>query len=95
MVKFRREPEKDIEKDELHRRLVYFDKHSPEELIEEVLKMARGIREMQKKIDRIRGDPGLLRSYLKYEKAASDEITRIYGARQAGRKYEQGYRSCR
>jgi predicted transposase/invertase (TIGR01784 family) len=36
---------------------------------------------MQKKIDWIQGDPALLRSYLKYEKAASDEITRIYGAK--------------
>jgi hypothetical protein len=32
----------------------------------------------------IEEDPALLRSYLRYEKAASDEITRIYGARQEG-----------
>jgi predicted transposase/invertase (TIGR01784 family) len=41
---------------------------------------------MQKKIDWINGDPVLLRSYLKYEKAASDEITRINGARREGRQ---------
>jgi predicted transposase/invertase (TIGR01784 family) len=86
MVKFRKEPEKDIKKDALQRWLVYFDKYSPEELIEEVLKMDRAIQEMQKKIDWIQGDPGLLRSYLRYEKAASDEITRIYGARKEGRE---------
>jgi predicted transposase/invertase (TIGR01784 family) len=55
--------------------------HSPVKLIEEVLGMDAAIQEMQKKIDWIQGDPALLQSYLKYEKAASDEITRIYGAR--------------
>jgi predicted transposase/invertase (TIGR01784 family) len=44
---------------------------------------------MQKKIDWIKRtfgprDPTLLRSYLKYEKAASDEISRMNGARQEG-----------
>jgi predicted transposase/invertase (TIGR01784 family) len=79
MVRFRKLPEKDIEQDALHRWLVYFDKHSPINLIEEVLRMDPAIQEMQKKIDWIQGDPSLLRSYLRYEKAASDEITRIYG----------------
>jgi predicted transposase/invertase (TIGR01784 family) len=86
MVKFRKQPEKDIEGNVLHRWLVYFDKHSPIKLIEEVLRMDPAIQEMQKKIDWINGDPALLRSYLKYEKAASDEITRIHGARQEGRR---------
>jgi predicted transposase/invertase (TIGR01784 family) len=70
----------------LQRWLVYFDKHSPARLIEEVLEMDRAIQEMQKKIDWIQGDPALLRSYLRYEKAASDEITRIYGAKKEGRE---------
>jgi predicted transposase/invertase (TIGR01784 family) len=47
--------------------------------------MDRAIQEMQKKIDWIQGDPALLRSYLRYEKAASDEITRIYGAKREGK----------
>ncbi|MDR1175288.1 MAG: Rpn family recombination-promoting nuclease/putative transposase [Treponema sp.] len=81
MVKFRKQPEKDIGRNALHRWLVYFDKHSPINLIEEVLSMDPAIQEMQKKIDWINGDPTLLRSYLKYEKAVSDEITRINGAR--------------
>jgi hypothetical protein len=50
-------------------------------LIEEVLSMDPAIQEMQKKIDWIQGDPELLRSYLRYEKAASDEITRINGTK--------------
>jgi predicted transposase/invertase (TIGR01784 family) len=81
MVKFRKQPEKDIVNDPLHRWLVYFDKYSPINLIEEVLRMDPAIQEMQKKIDWINGDPALLRSYLRYEKAASDEITRIHGAK--------------
>jgi predicted transposase/invertase (TIGR01784 family) len=89
MVKFRKWPEKDITNDPLQRWLVYFDKHSPARLIEEVLEMDRAIQEMQKKIDWIQGDPALLRSYLRYEKAASDEITRIYGAKQEGRREEK------
>ncbi|MDR1175525.1 MAG: hypothetical protein LBK83_08670 [Treponema sp.] len=43
--------------------------------------MDPAIQEMQKKIDWINGDPTLLRSYLKYEKAVSDEITRINGTK--------------
>jgi predicted transposase/invertase (TIGR01784 family) len=86
MVKFRRWPEKDIANDDLQRWLVYFDRQSPAKLIEEVLGMDMAIQEMQKKIDWIQGDPALLRSYLRYEKAASDEITRIYGAKKEGRE---------
>jgi predicted transposase/invertase (TIGR01784 family) len=86
MVKFRKQPEKDIEQDALHRWLVYFDKHSPINLIEEVLKMDPAIQAMQKKIDWIQGDPALLRSYLRYEKAASDDATRLDGARREGRQ---------
>jgi predicted transposase/invertase (TIGR01784 family) len=84
MVKFRKEPEKDIEKDALQRWLVYFDKHSPVKLIEEVLRMDPAIREMEGKIEWIQGNPELFRSYLRYEKAVSDEITRINGARREG-----------
>jgi predicted transposase/invertase (TIGR01784 family) len=81
MVKFRKQPEKDIQNDPLHRWLIYFDRHSPISLIEEVLSMDPAIQEMQKKLDWIQGDPALLRSYLRYEKAASDEITRINGTK--------------
>jgi predicted transposase/invertase (TIGR01784 family) len=44
---------------------------------------------LQKKIDWIQGNPALLRSYLRYEKAASDKITRIHGAKQKGRREEK------
>jgi predicted transposase/invertase (TIGR01784 family) len=86
MVKFRREREKDIENDALQRWLVYFDKHSPIKLIEEVLRMDAAIQEMQEKIEWIQRNPELFRAYLSYEKAASDEVTRINGARREGRQ---------
>jgi predicted transposase/invertase (TIGR01784 family) len=86
MVKFRRQPEKDIKNDPLQRWLVYFDKHSPITLIEEVLRMDPAIQEMQEKIEWIQGNPELFRAYLRYEKAASDEVTRINGAKREGRK---------
>jgi predicted transposase/invertase (TIGR01784 family) len=81
MVKFRKQGQKDIRHDALHRWLVYFDKHSPIGLIEEVIKMDPAIQKMQEKIDWIQGNPDLFRAYLRYEKAASDEVTRINGAR--------------
>jgi predicted transposase/invertase (TIGR01784 family) len=43
--------------------------------------MDQAIQKVQEKIDWIQGDPELLRAYLRYEKAASDEKTRINGTR--------------
>jgi predicted transposase/invertase (TIGR01784 family) len=86
MVKFRKQSEKDIRHDPLHRWLIYFDKHSPISLIEEILKMDPAIQKMQEKIDWIQGNPDLFRAYLRYEKAVSDEITRTNGARREGRQ---------
>jgi predicted transposase/invertase (TIGR01784 family) len=85
MVRFSRLEEKDIVNDPLHRWLVYLDKHSPQNLIEEVINMDPAIRKMQERVDLILGDEALLRAYLSYEKAASDEVTRINGARREGR----------
>jgi predicted transposase/invertase (TIGR01784 family) len=81
MVRFRRLKDKDVLNDPLHRWLVYFDKHSPINLIEEVINMDPAIQKVQEKIDLIQGDPSLLRAYLRYEKAASDEVTRINGTK--------------
>jgi hypothetical protein len=50
-------------------------------LIEEVIHMDPAIQRVQEKIDLIQGDPSLLRAYLRYEKAASDEVTRIEGTK--------------
>jgi predicted transposase/invertase (TIGR01784 family) len=50
MVKFRRLGEKDIRNDPLHRWLAYFDLNSPEDLIEEVMKMDAAIQKAQKRL---------------------------------------------
>jgi predicted transposase/invertase (TIGR01784 family) len=51
--------------------------------------MDPAIQEMQKKIDWINGDPTLLRTYLRYVKAESDEITRIAGAKRETQRETQ------
>jgi predicted transposase/invertase (TIGR01784 family) len=70
--------------DPLHRWLLYFDKNSPREVIEEVLKMDAAIQEFQKKMDMIRRDPAMLRAYEGYEKALSDWTSGINGAKREG-----------
>jgi predicted transposase/invertase (TIGR01784 family) len=84
-VRFRHLKDKDIVNDPLHRWLVYLDKQSPQNLIEEVLNMDPAIRKMQEKVDLILGDEAQLRAYLSYEKAASDQVTLINGAKREGR----------
>jgi predicted transposase/invertase (TIGR01784 family) len=71
--------------DPLHRWLIYFDKNSPREAVEEVLDMDNAIRMAQSKMDMIARDPAMLRAYEQYEKAASDYVSGINGARRAGR----------
>jgi predicted transposase/invertase (TIGR01784 family) len=83
MVKFRREKEHKLE-DPLERWLVYFDRHSPAELVEEVIKMDGAIWLAQEKEEMIRRDPELLRAYERYEKAASDWTSGMNGARREG-----------
>ena len=80
MVKFRRTKERRLE-DPLNRWLLYFNKHSPEELIEEVVKMDSAIQLVQEKMDLITRDPELFRAYEKYEKVELDYNTGIIGAR--------------
>jgi predicted transposase/invertase (TIGR01784 family) len=84
MVQFRKTKAYNLE-DPLHRWLAYFDERSPEELVREVIQMDRAIQLTQEKLDMIARDPDLLRSYERYEKAASDWTTGINGARREGR----------
>jgi predicted transposase/invertase (TIGR01784 family) len=86
MVKFRKLKKKDIVHEPLHRWLVFFDKNSPANLIEEVLKMDTAIQKMQDKMDLIQRDESLFRAYLRVEKAVSDEVTRINGAKREGER---------
>jgi predicted transposase/invertase (TIGR01784 family) len=85
MVKFRKVKGYNFE-DPLHRWLVYFDRHSPGELVEEVIKMDRAIQMAQDKVEMIARDPELLRAYEQYEKAASDWTSGMNGARREGRQ---------
>jgi predicted transposase/invertase (TIGR01784 family) len=84
MVKFRRLKAKDLN-DPLHRWLVYFDEHSPEELVKEVIEMDAAIRQAQARVDWIHMDDAAYRSYIRQEKAARDEADRLHGARLEGR----------
>jgi predicted transposase/invertase (TIGR01784 family) len=70
----------------LHRWLVYFDEHSSQEMVEEVIKMDTAIQMAQEKMDMIARDPDMLRAYEQYEKAASDYTSGINGARREGRQ---------
>jgi predicted transposase/invertase (TIGR01784 family) len=80
MVKFRRTRERNLEAP-LYRWLIYFDEHSPEDLIEEVVKMDSAIQLVQDKLDMIARDPELFRAYEKYEKAELDRLNEISGTR--------------
>ncbi|MDR1058575.1 MAG: Rpn family recombination-promoting nuclease/putative transposase, partial [Treponema sp.] len=50
MVKFRRLGEKDIRNDPLHRWLAYFDPASPEDMVEEVIRVDAGIQKAQERL---------------------------------------------
>jgi predicted transposase/invertase (TIGR01784 family) len=81
MIKFRRLKDKNIVNEPLHRWLVYFDEYSPQELVEEVIKMDPAIQKVQSTLEMIQGDPALLRAYQSYEKAERDELNRINGTK--------------
>jgi predicted transposase/invertase (TIGR01784 family) len=86
MVKFRKKREKDIQNDALQRWLTYFDKESPEELVEEVLKMDRGIQRAQERVEYVANDKAALHEYQMREMALSDWASGVNNARQKGRQ---------
>jgi predicted transposase/invertase (TIGR01784 family) len=69
----------------LHRWLVYFNDDSPEELVEEVLKMDENIRLVQDRMDTIARSDELRRAYDQYEKAELDYISGIRAAEKKAR----------
>jgi predicted transposase/invertase (TIGR01784 family) len=86
MVKFRRLKTAggfNIE-DPLHRWLAWLDANSPQKLIEEVVKMDQDILMAQTKLEVIARNPDMLRTYERYEKAASDWTSSINGAKREG-----------
>jgi predicted transposase/invertase (TIGR01784 family) len=84
MVKFRRVEEKDIRHDALHRWLTWFDKDSPQTLVEEVINMDRAIQKAQEKMVYISRDKEALRAYQMREMALSDWTSGINHARREG-----------
>jgi predicted transposase/invertase (TIGR01784 family) len=83
MVKFRKLKEKDMA-DPLQRWLTYFDEHSPESLIKEVINMDAAIGKVQEKLDWISADDDTYRRYLSLEKARLDYNSGMNWARKEG-----------
>jgi len=86
MVKFRSLEERDIQNDPLHRWLVYLDKGSPQELIEEAIKMDIGIQKADTKLRIISQDEETRRIYEMREKALSDWTSGVNHARREGKQ---------
>ncbi|MDR1933729.1 MAG: Rpn family recombination-promoting nuclease/putative transposase [Spirochaetales bacterium] len=84
MAKFRRLGKKDIKQDPLHRWLSYFDKDSPPEIVEEVIKMDQAIQKAQEKVSHVSLDKEALRAYKMREMALSDWTSGINYAKQEG-----------
>jgi predicted transposase/invertase (TIGR01784 family) len=72
MVRFRQLSERDIKHDPLHRWLTWFDKDSPETLVEEVLRMDTAIQKAQEKMAFVSKDKEALHAYQMREMAMSD-----------------------
>jgi predicted transposase/invertase (TIGR01784 family) len=86
MVQFRSLRGRDIRNDSLHRWLTYLDKGSPQELIEEVIKMDIAIQKTETKMRTVSGDEESLRIYEMREKALSDWTSGVNHARREGIK---------
>jgi predicted transposase/invertase (TIGR01784 family) len=84
MPKFRRLKEKDIRNDPLQRWLAYLDRESHEELVEEVIRMDRGIRKAQERAAYVANDKEALHEYQMREMALSDWTSGVNNARQEG-----------
>jgi predicted transposase/invertase (TIGR01784 family) len=86
MVKFRRLEERDIRRDPLHRWLTWFDRESPQNLVEEVLKMDTAIQKAEEKMVHVTNDKEALRAYQMREMALSDWTSGINHAKREGRQ---------
>ena len=77
MVKWRRCGKIDIENEPLHRWLAWFDRNSPAELVEEVIKMDRAIMAANERQTYITDDEEEIRAYEMREMALMDERARL------------------
>jgi predicted transposase/invertase (TIGR01784 family) len=86
MVKFRRLREKDIRNEPLHRWLTWFDKDSPQTIVEEILKMDTAIQKAEEKLVYVSSDKEMLRAYQMREQALSDWTSGLNHARREGKQ---------
>jgi predicted transposase/invertase (TIGR01784 family) len=84
MVKFRRYEKKDIRHNPLHRWLTWFDKESPQTLVEEVINMDTAIQKAEEKMVYVSIDKEALHAYQMREMALSDWTSGINHAREEG-----------
>jgi predicted transposase/invertase (TIGR01784 family) len=84
MVKFRGLLERDIRGEPLERWLTWFDRGSPEEMVEEAIRMDTGIQRAEEKMAYVSGDKEALRAYQMREMALSDWTSGINHAREEG-----------
>jgi predicted transposase/invertase (TIGR01784 family) len=84
MVRWRKQGEKDLERNPLHRWLVWFSEDSPPELVEEVLAMDGAIMAAQEKQEYVTQDWEARDLYRRRQKAQWDLISGLNGARMEG-----------
>ena len=84
MVKWRKTVNKSFKNDPLQRWLTWFDKSSPVELIEEVVRMDSAILEAEKRQAYLSADEDVIRAYEMREMALSDQVSMENYAREQG-----------
>jgi predicted transposase/invertase (TIGR01784 family) len=85
MVKFRRQKDKDLRGNDLHRWLTFFDPGTPQKTIEEVIAMDAILQKLQERMDFLSGDKEALFAYQKRELALCDYATNINAERRIGK----------
>jgi predicted transposase/invertase (TIGR01784 family) len=86
MVKFRRLADRDIRNDPLQRWLTWFDRESPQKLVEEVLTMDTAIQKAEEKMAYVSNDKETLHAYQLREMALSDWTSGVNHARREGKQ---------
>lgn len=86
MTKFKRLTDKDIKNNPLHRWLTYFDKNTPENILQEVISMDTAIKKADEKMTFISNDKEALRLYRMREMAMSDYTSGVNHAKRETQK---------
>jgi predicted transposase/invertase (TIGR01784 family) len=86
MVKFKRLGHKDIKNDSLQRWLAWLDQDSPEEVIEEAMRMDAAIQRANERMDFVSQDKEALHAYHMRQMALSDWTSGVNHARRETRQ---------